>query len=107
LPFAGQNVWIYMTLSIGSADRQLGLLATLMDRFDDAERHFAAALDMNARLRARPALALTQRDYAAMLMRRNGPGDRERARELLDAALATAREIGMAKVAADCEALLA
>jgi hypothetical protein len=30
-----------------------------------------------------------------------------RARELLQQALATAQEIGMAKVAADCEALLA
>jgi class 3 adenylate cyclase len=107
LPFAGQNVWVYLTLSVGSADRQLGLLAALMDRFDDAERYFKGALDMNARLRARPALAWTQRDYARMLLKRNAGGDRERALDLLEEALATAREIGMAKVAADCEALLA
>jgi class 3 adenylate cyclase len=107
LPFAGQNIFFQVTLSIGSADRQLGLLAAVMHRFDDAETHFKAALDMNARLRARPALAWTQRDYARMLLQRDGSGDRGRARELLDEALATARELAMAKVASDCEDLLA
>jgi tetratricopeptide (TPR) repeat protein len=107
LPFAGQNVCVgNVTLSIGSADRQLGLLAALIDRFDDAERHFEAALDMNARLRARPALAWTYRDYAAMLLRRNGPGDRERALAFVDESLAIARDIGMARVVADCERLM-
>jgi hypothetical protein len=42
-----------------------------------------------------------------MLRKRDAAEDAERARELLEAALATAREIGMAKVAADCELLLA
>jgi class 3 adenylate cyclase len=107
LPFAGQNIFFQVTLSIGSADRQLGLLATLMDRFDDAAKHFKAALDMNGRLRARPALAWTNRDYAAMRLRRNGPGDRDRALALVDESLATANEVGMPRVAADCERLLA
>ena len=62
---------------------------------------------MNERLGARPWLARTQLDYARMLLRRDAAGDGERARGLLEAALATAREIGMAKVAADCESLLA
>jgi tetratricopeptide (TPR) repeat protein len=44
---------------------------------------------------ARPWLAHTQDDYARMLLARAGPGDRERAQELLDAALATYRELGM------------
>jgi tetratricopeptide (TPR) repeat protein len=105
LPFAGQNVSFGLTLSMGSADRQLGLLAALMDRFDDAERHFEAALDMNTRLRARPALAWTKRDYAAMLLRRNAAGDRERALALVDESLAIARDIGMARVTTDATAL--
>ena len=42
-----------------------------------------------------------------MLRKRGAAGDAARARGLLETALATAREIGMAKVAADCEALLA
>jgi hypothetical protein len=62
---------------------------------------------MHERMGARPWTARTQLDYAGMLLERDASGDRERARELLAAALATAREIGMAKVAADCESLLA
>jgi tetratricopeptide (TPR) repeat protein len=79
----------------GSASRHLGLLATTMGRYDQAARHFEVALAANARMPVRPALARTQHDYAAMLIARGGPGDRRRALELLDAAVATARELGM------------
>jgi len=51
--------------------------------------HFEDALEMNARMGARPWLAHTQRDYARMLLARDGSGDRERAYALLDHALAT------------------
>jgi hypothetical protein len=78
------------------ASRHLGMLAAAMKRWPDAERHFEAGLAMNARQRARPWLAHTQHQYAAMLLARNGAGDRERAIALLDEALAAAEEIGMA-----------
>jgi hypothetical protein len=55
---------------------------------------------MNTRMGARPWLAHTQDDYARMLLARAGPGDRERAQELLDAALATYRELGMERARA-------
>ena len=42
-----------------------------------------------------------------MLLRRDAPGDPERGRDLLQRALEAAREMGIAKVAADCETLLA
>jgi DNA-binding NarL/FixJ family response regulator len=44
---------------------------------------------------ARPWLAHTQHDYAAMLTVRNQPGDADRAAALLQEALTTARELGM------------
>jgi hypothetical protein len=44
---------------------------------------------------ARPWLAHTQSDYARMLLARNHAGDRERALELIEDALATYRELGM------------
>ncbi|MDP9236681.1 MAG: protein kinase [Chloroflexota bacterium] len=91
----------------GSADRLLGLLAALMGRRDDAARHFESAIEIEKRFGARPWVARTQLDYARMLRKRDAAGDAARARELLQQALATAQEIGMAKVAADCEALLA
>jgi tetratricopeptide (TPR) repeat protein len=94
-------------VSIGCSSRYLGLLTATLGRLDDAERHFEDALAMNTRMGARPWVARTQLDYARMLRKRDAAGDAARARELLQQALATAQEIGMAKVAADCEALLA
>src|SRR5262245_5441251 len=85
----------------GAVSRPLGLLATLLARYDDAERHFEKALEMNARVRARIWVAHTQHDYARMLTARDGPGDRERAAALAAQALATAREVGMKPLEAD------
>jgi hypothetical protein len=48
---------------------------------------------MNARMGVRPWLAHSQ--HAHMLLARRGAGDPERAQELLDAALATYRDLGM------------
>ena len=50
---------------------------------------------INARVGARPWLAHTQYDYARMLLERDQPGDRERARELLAEAVSTYRDLGM------------
>jgi len=79
----------------GSVARSLGLMATVMRRWEDAARHFDAALVMNSRLRARPQLAHTQLQYAQMLLERGGPGDRAAALALLAPALDTAQEVGM------------
>ena len=66
-----------------------------LERWEDAEAHFEAALAMNARMRARPWLAHTQRDYAAMLRDRARPHELERAQSLLADAQRTYRELGM------------
>ena len=95
------------SVCFGSVARLLGGLATVLDRFDDAERHFKRAMEDHTRWGARPALARTRMNYADMLIRRDALGDREKARCLLNEALPAAREMGMIKVAADCEALLA
>jgi tetratricopeptide (TPR) repeat protein len=79
----------------GSVSRYLGILAAALGSWDDAHRHFEDALAMNERMGARPWLAQTQEDYARTLLARDGPGDDERARELLDQALTTYRELGM------------
>jgi hypothetical protein len=50
---------------------------------------------MNARMEAWPWLAHTQYQFATMLLARDQSGDGEKARELLKAALVTARELGM------------
>jgi len=79
----------------GSVSRYLGLLATTIHSWDEAELHFKDALEANAEMGARPWLAHTQHDYALMLHAHNGRGDRERAQGLLDAARTTYRELGM------------
>jgi uncharacterized protein HemY len=79
----------------GSASRFLGALATTMQRWDDAERHFEDAVAMNEGMAARPWLAHTQYQYATMLLSRDQPPDSIKAAALLKKALVTARELGM------------
>ena len=79
----------------GSVARYLGILATTTGRLDDAQLHFEDALAANERMGALPWLALTQNDYARMLFTRDRAGDRDRAQELLDGALATFAQLGM------------
>ncbi len=79
----------------GSTSRPLGMLATTLGRYDDAERHFTRALEMNARIRSPLWTSHTQYEYARMLRRRSAAGDREQARALLATACATASELGL------------
>ena len=92
--------------SFGAIARSLGQLATLVERWEDAERHFRDALDLNEKMGHRPALSQSCMNYGDMLIQRDAPGDREKARRLLLQALEAAREMGMAKVVEDCEGLL-
>jgi class 3 adenylate cyclase/DNA-binding CsgD family transcriptional regulator len=96
LPYAGRTVVIgNATACYGAVSRYLGMLATTMERWEEAAQHFDDALAMNTRMGARPWLAHTQHEYAKMLLARNQPGDREEATALLNVALATARELDM------------
>ena len=88
----------------GAVSRYLGLLASTLRRFEDAEHHFEDALAMNERMGARPWLAHTQLDYARMLLAA-GPSGRQHAQDLLDQALATYRELGMKSYAAKAATL--
>jgi class 3 adenylate cyclase/tetratricopeptide (TPR) repeat protein len=108
LPYAGHNVIVGAPTVVcrGSASYDLGLLATTMGRWDDAARHFEDALRMNAKLGTRPWLARTKHDYAAMLIRRNSPGDGDKAFRLLTEAIAMYGQIGMPKHVEMAEALL-
>ena len=96
LPFAGRHVSAGGDASGGSASRSLGVLASVVHRWDEAARHFEDALERNTAMVARPWVAHTQHEYARMLRRRDGVGDRERAAELLTSALETCQELSMA-----------
>lgn len=87
-------------VSLGAMARYLGLLAAMLGRWTDAEAHFERALALNARIAARGFLAYTHADFADMLIARNdGADDWPRASSFADAALVTAREIGLVPLA--------
>src|SRR5262249_22152007 len=96
LPYSGRNVVPgYAPVCWGPVSRYLGLLAATLERWEEAARHFEDALTMNARMGARPWLAQTQHDYAAMLLKREAAGDHTKASSLLGTALEAAETLGM------------
>lgn len=94
-PYSERNGYGHPEFCTGSISRPLGVLAGMLGRHDEAERHFEEALEMNERMGARPWVAHTQHDYAAMLLSRGKVGDVQRAGSLLAAAHDTARALGM------------
>ena len=95
LPFADRNVIAAEGVcSLGAAAHQLGILATMLERWDDADRHFRAALALDLRHGVRAYLGQIQLFYAIMFLARQAPGDHARALALLDDARATAEHFG-------------
>jgi DNA-binding CsgD family transcriptional regulator/tetratricopeptide (TPR) repeat protein len=107
-PYARRTViFNAATGCLGSVARLLGLLASTLERWDDAERHFEEAIRANTRLRARPLVARTRADLAAMLLHRDAPGDQARATTELAEALTPARTLCMVYLVPQITALIA
>ncbi|MFL5952488.1 MAG: hypothetical protein ACJ76I_00060 [Gaiellaceae bacterium] len=70
--------------------------------WDEGEGHFDSAMEISARIGARPALAHAQEDYARMLLMK---GDTYRTSELAEAAVSSYRALGMETYAAGAERL--
>lgn len=90
----------------GSLARHLGLLAHTLGRWDEAEAHFRAALEANARAAAPVLVAHTRRDYSALLRVRGAPGDWELAVDLLAEAATVYRRLEIGPLAEYAEAVL-
>jgi len=99
-PYGEQNIVLgaRSQACLGSAQRYLGLLAATLGDLERAERHYQAGIAMNERMGARPVVACTQHEYARLLQYRAAPGDRARARLLLEQARATALVCGMTQL---------
>jgi class 3 adenylate cyclase/tetratricopeptide (TPR) repeat protein len=95
-----------MTVCLGAATRQLGMLSTALGEWDRAERHFESALDLNQRMRTLPWVAWTKHDLAAMLLKRGRPADRQRALSAVQDALDVAAEFGMLRLANSSKSLI-
>jgi class 3 adenylate cyclase/tetratricopeptide (TPR) repeat protein len=97
MPFNGMFAYATAILR-GPIAHYLGMLAAVLQRYDDGDQHFARAAELNERLQAPFHLARTQLEWARMLHERTNPGDRDRAKELLERARSTAALYGCAQV---------
>ncbi len=95
LPYEGLVIIVARAAACnGSVDRVLGLLAKVMGRLDDAERHLRNAVEISTRMNDRPGMALSGVALAEVLLERDRDNDREAALDLLADVLGTAREMG-------------
>lgn len=78
--------------ALGPVSHYLGGLATVLGRYDEADAYFTEAADFSDRVGAKFFLARTRLSWGKMLAQRLGPGDAERARDLLAEAHARAVE---------------
>jgi DNA-binding SARP family transcriptional activator len=84
--------------TLGPVAYCLGLLQLLRDRPDEAAASFERALELSAKMRARPYQARSLAGLAEALRRRGEPGDEARADELAARARAEARALGMRRL---------
>lgn len=106
-PLSGKQLMVdFGGPCLGSTDRLLGNLASVMARWTVAQGHFEQALERNREAGSLVWLAHTGHDYAVMLLRRQGAGDIEQARALLDASLAQSTALGMAALTQRIAALI-
>ena len=83
-PFANRNAVALTQQPLGPVALRLANLASLLERWDDAERHFEVALARCDLLGARAMRARVLVDYGRALLARRGDGDEERAAGLLE-----------------------
>lgn len=97
--FEGRNATIGAPAAcVGAASRYLGMLASTMGRWDDAERHFKDAIAMNEQMGTRPFTARAQFSYAAMLVARGQADAIDAVRGLLADADSTAQDLKMVRL---------
>jgi tetratricopeptide (TPR) repeat protein len=96
----------WITLDGRLMETRAGLAAAAGRRWDEAERHFAIAREVAARMPNRLELTDLRRLHARILLDRGGTGDRALAVTMLEEALTAYRAFGMPAYAAETERLL-
>lgn len=104
-PFDDQVLFIGATAGSPVA-YYCGSLESVLGRYDEAETHFAKAAELNARGQMEFAAAATHLRWGRMLSARGGPGDLERARDLLAKSHDAAMSRGYASIARRATAAL-
>jgi tetratricopeptide (TPR) repeat protein len=91
----------------GCVSLPLGRLAQALGRWGEAVAHFERAAEAHTRVGAPLLLAHTQRHLAALLRTRGAEGDWERGLDLLDSAATIYRLLGVDRLAAEAQMVLA
>jgi class 3 adenylate cyclase/tetratricopeptide (TPR) repeat protein len=87
----------------GSFPWALGTLAMTMERYEQAEEHFASAAEIEERLGAPLFLARTRAGWARVLIARGRPEDLDRAQSMLKQAEGTAGRLGAGGIVREVE----
>jgi eukaryotic-like serine/threonine-protein kinase len=95
LPYVERNAVSLSTVPFGPVALRLGMLAALLERWQEAERHFEVAMERCGRLGARAVTARVLYERSRMLLARDEGGDQARAVELLVQAEAICRELDL------------
>ena len=104
--YRGDNVMIgHLVSCYGSADRYLGMLASVLGEWDRADEHFESALALNRSIGARTWVAHASVAYSRMLLGRKRGDDRARASALLGEAVALANAIGLVSLSSKIASL--
>ena len=104
-PYRGLNITLPGTLMLGAASGYLAQLAASTGREDLAAELFEEALVMNKAMHAAPARAVTQLEYARLLLAGGSGAALERARKLLANARRTGSDFGLSPVLDSIERL--
>ena len=107
-PFA-DRLTVSGALVSGSIPSTLGSLATTLERYEQAEEHFAAAAEIEERFGAPLFLARTRASWARALIARGRPEDLDRAQHMLEQAEEVAERLGggfVTREVAECRAVL-
>jgi len=98
LPYANRNAAVGFLIVWGSVSEFLGMLATALRRFEDAARHFEAAISNYRANGWTPLLAHVQAEYASALVAEADPDNAARVESMALEALEIAEALDLRSV---------
>ena len=105
-PFEGRLLTVVLGLvCVGAADRYLGMLCTVLERWDEADAHFGRAIELEERARGHALLPRTRYWWAHSLLARGGDAERATAESLLAQVIDETDRLGMHHLHAQAVAL--
>jgi hypothetical protein len=100
-PFAGQLLTAHVGLAcLGAADRYLGMMSTMLGRWEDADAQFERAVALETGIGGAALVPRTRYWQARSLRARGDAGD-----EVLDEVITETTRLGMPRLRAQAEAL--